>query len=86
MRKRRSAGPGKGRLTDKISLALKRKFDLTANDVREAKATVAAAATTGHRVPLERRSYNRTLLTVTTGQWGPGNRKEQHIPPGERLY
>ena len=42
-----SAGPGKGRLTDNIGLALKRKFDLTASDVREAKATVL-------------RSYNRT--------------------------
>ncbi len=87
VRKRRSAGPGKGRLTDNISLALKRKFDLTASDVREAKANVAAAATTGPRVPLERRSYNRTLLTLTTGQWGPGDRKGATYPyQGERLY
>ncbi len=87
VRKRRSAGPGKGCLTDNISLALKRKFDLTASDVREAKANVAAAATTGPRVPLERRSYNRTLLTLTTGQWGPGNRKGATYPyQAEELY
>jgi biotin operon repressor len=71
----RSAGR-KGRLTDSVTLAMHRKFDLSPSDVR----AVLSKPATGTRLPLEAESSNRNKSTLATGTRVPGNIKRTTYP------
>lgn len=72
-RNRRSGGRH-GRLPDMLILPLHKAFNLSAADVRKARAT-------GQRGPVAAESSKRTNLTFPSGQRGPGNKKgNKHIP------
>jgi hypothetical protein len=75
VRNARSAGC-RGRLSDTVTLAMHRTFDLSTNDVRIA----LAKAATGTRLPLELKSSNRNKTTRATGTRVPGIIKGQTYP------
>lgn len=72
-RRARSSGKG-GRLTDVVTLAVHKSFQLTVADVRKASAT-------GTRVPLRVQGCNRNKTHVATGTRVPGNNKGSNTYP-----
>ena len=82
----RSAGC-KGRLTDAVTLAIHRTFDLTPSDIKAKKKLRPADVATGTAGPLVPGCYNRNRSTLATGTRVPGNRKRITYPSqGERHH
>ena len=74
----RNAGR-RGRLSDIITLAMHRSFDLTAGGVR----TALAKSTTGTPSPPAAKNSNRNTATPATGTRLPGNTKGTTYPSQE---